>query len=54
MPELISMSDRIYVMCEGSVAGVLRKNEVTQEAILSLASGQALSDEKINFLEKTR
>jgi ribose transport system ATP-binding protein len=53
MPELIGMSDRIYVMYEGSVAGVLRKNEVTQEAILSLASGQALSGKKINFFGKT-
>jgi ABC-type sugar transport system ATPase subunit len=44
MPELIGMSDRIYVMYEGRVAGVLRKNEVTQEAILSLASGQSPQD----------
>jgi ribose transport system ATP-binding protein len=40
MPELIGMSDRIYVMHEGCIAGELRKDQVTQEAILSLASGQ--------------
>jgi ribose transport system ATP-binding protein len=40
MPELIGMSDRIYVMHEGRIAGELRKNQATQEAILSLASGQ--------------
>jgi ribose transport system ATP-binding protein len=40
MPELIGMSDRIYVMHEGSIAGELRGDLVTQEAILSLASGQ--------------
>jgi ribose transport system ATP-binding protein len=44
MPELIGMSDRIYVMHEGAIAGELHKDQVTQEAILSLASGQGLSE----------
>jgi ribose transport system ATP-binding protein len=44
MPELIGMSDRIYVMHEGCIAGELRKDQVTQEAILSLASGQSLME----------
>jgi ribose transport system ATP-binding protein len=44
MPELIGMSDRIYVMHEGAIAGELHKDQVTQEAILSLASGQSLQE----------
>jgi len=39
MPELIGMSDRILVMRGGKIAGELQKNEFSQEAILSLASG---------------
>ena len=38
MPELIGMSDRIMVMCEGHNAGILNRNEVTEERIMKLAS----------------
>ena len=40
MPELIGMSDRILVMCGGSVTGELKREEFTQEGILLLASGE--------------
>ncbi len=36
MPEVLSMSDRIIVMREGTIAGTLARHEATQEAILSL------------------
>ena len=39
MPELIGMSDRILVMRNGSIAGVLEKDEFSQERTLMLASG---------------
>ena len=39
MPELIGMSDRILVMRNGSIAGVLEKEEFSQERTLMLASG---------------
>lgn len=39
MQELLGMSDRIIVMHEGEVMGELRKEEATQEKILTLASG---------------
>ncbi len=39
MPEILGMSDRIMVMCEGSVAGILDREEATQEIILNYASG---------------
>jgi len=38
MPELIGMSDRIMVMCEGRVTGILDGKEATQEAIMTLAT----------------
>lgn len=38
MPELINMSDRIYVMCEGRITGCLSHEEVTQEKIMKLAA----------------
>lgn len=38
MEELIGMSDRIYAIAEGRVTGELKKEEFTQEAILSLMS----------------
>ncbi|MEF9967558.1 MAG: sugar ABC transporter ATP-binding protein [Longicatena sp.] len=38
MPELLGMSDRIMVMCEGKVSGILDGKEATQEKIMSLAT----------------
>lgn len=38
LPELIGMSDRIYVMCEGEVTGCLNKENITQEEIMKLAT----------------
>jgi len=40
-PELLSMSDRIAVMREGAVAGVIERSEATQERLLRLAFGQS-------------
>ena len=37
MPEILGMSDRIVVMCEGRVTGELNREEATQEKILELA-----------------
>ena len=38
MPELLRMSDRIVVMCEGRVTGELDISEATQESIMTLAT----------------
>jgi inositol transport system ATP-binding protein len=40
LPELIGMCDRIYVMCQGKIAGELAKGEFSQEGIMRLATGQ--------------
>jgi ribose transport system ATP-binding protein len=40
MPEILGLSDRIAVLHEGRIAGVLSRDEASQEAILRLATGQ--------------
>ncbi len=38
MPELLGISDRILVMCEGRVSGILDRQEANQEKIMHLAT----------------
>jgi methyl-galactoside transport system ATP-binding protein len=38
MPELLGMSDRILVMCEGRATGILDARSATQEQIMTLAT----------------
>ena len=38
MPELLRMSDRVVVMCEGVKTGELSIEEATQEKIMTLAT----------------
>jgi len=38
LPELIGMCDRIYVMNQGKITGVLKKEEFSQEAIMKFAT----------------
>lgn len=42
LPELLAMSDRILVMHEGEISGELKREEATQEKILTLAAGGKL------------
>jgi ABC-type sugar transport system ATPase subunit len=39
MPELIGMSDRIVIMHEGRVNGIIARDSFSQEKILEIASG---------------
>ncbi|WP_437177521.1 sugar ABC transporter ATP-binding protein [Heyndrickxia camelliae] len=39
LPEILGMSDRIYVVHEGKISGELTKKEATQERIMTLATG---------------
>ena len=43
MEEILGMSDRILVLSEGRVAGELRKEQFTQENVLTLASGMEVN-----------
>ena len=42
LPELLSLSDRIYVIHEGEVQGELLREEASQEKIMTLATGGKL------------
>jgi len=46
MPEIIGMSDRIVVMHEGRVSGVVDRSDATQETIMRLASGADVASTK--------
>jgi ribose transport system ATP-binding protein len=39
LPEVLGMSDRILVVHEGKITGELKKDEATQEKIMTLATG---------------
>lgn len=44
MPELIGMSDRIMVMSEGRLTGILQGHEASEEEIMRLAAQQRVAD----------
>lgn len=39
LPEIISLSDRVYVMYEGKITGELAGDEINQESIMTYATG---------------
>jgi ribose transport system ATP-binding protein len=48
MPEVLAMSDRIVVMHEGRISGILDRADATQERIMAYASGQHISTQNGN------
>ncbi len=42
LPEILGMSDRIMIIREGTVRGILNKGEANQEKIMTLATGGKL------------
>lgn len=38
MPELLGMADRVMVMCEGRISGILNREEATQVEVMRLAT----------------
>ncbi len=46
LPEVVGMSDRVYVMREGSIAGELNGQDITQENIMTLATSVDSSQHK--------
>ncbi len=40
LPELMGMSDRIVMLCEGRIGGVFSKEEATQEKLMTAAMGR--------------
>lgn len=47
LPEILGMSDRIAVMHEGRIVGVLDRAEATQEKILNLALGHSAQNDAL-------
>ncbi|PYY83789.1 D-xylose ABC transporter ATP-binding protein [Pseudomonas sp. TKO26] len=43
LPEVLGMSDRVMVMHEGELMGILDRSEATQERVMQLASGMSLA-----------
>ena len=43
LPEVVAMSDRVLVMREGRQMGILDRADATQEAVMTLATGEASS-----------
>jgi ribose transport system ATP-binding protein len=41
LPEVLRMSHRVLVMCEGRITGELKAGEATQEAIMHYATQRA-------------
>ena len=39
LPEVLGMSDRVMVIHEGRVAGILDRSDTTPESIMTLATG---------------
>ena len=44
MEEILGVSDRVLVMHEGAIRGELSKNELSEESVMQLATGQSLSE----------
>ncbi|MGO0733273.1 hypothetical protein ACTIGL_23700 [Bacillus shihchuchen] len=40
LPEVLGMSDRVLVIHEGKVGGILEKDAASQESIMALATGE--------------
>ena len=38
LPVLLGMSDRVMVMCEGRMTGILEGKDATQEKVMELAT----------------
>ena len=51
MPELIGLSQRIIVLHEGEQTGELRGKEMTQENIMTLASGYRKEEKEMKVLK---
>lgn len=47
MPEILGMSDRVVVMCEGRVTGELTREEATQERVMALATANVHEGEQL-------
>ena len=47
LPEIIGMSDRVMVVHEGTIAGFLCRNQISQAAIMTLATGGTFDEKTV-------
>jgi len=47
LPEIMTVCDRVIVMCEGRITGELMRDELTEEAVVTLASAFLTSADEI-------
>jgi methyl-galactoside transport system ATP-binding protein/inositol transport system ATP-binding protein len=45
MPEILGMSDRILVMCQGKMSTIINRDEATQELVMEHATGEFTKEE---------
>lgn len=50
LPELVGICDRIYVVNEGRIAGMLTRSEFSQESIMQLAVANAEKKEEVTSI----
>lgn len=50
LPEVLALADRILVMCEGRSAGILSRQEASEEGVMALASPPARLDPSLGRL----
>jgi len=43
MEEVLGMADRAYVMHEGNIAGELSRDQLSEESIMNLATGNPMA-----------
>lgn len=48
MPEILGMSDRVVVMYEGKLTGILDRKDATQEVVMTYATGSHEKTSKLN------
>ena len=51
MPEILSVSDRIAVMHEGKQAGILSREDATEEKLIAFATGYGSEKRELNNRE---
>jgi putative multiple sugar transport system ATP-binding protein len=45
LPEVLGMSDRLYVMSEGEITGELTAEEATEEKVMKMAINSSIEEE---------
>ena len=50
LPEVLGMSDRVLIIHEGAVAGILERSEASEERIMELATGNVVAGSALEIM----